>query len=333
MIILGELFLYIIIISISIFYVSQFNKKIEKTIFLSFITIALFMYLFGIIGQLQLGVIVIFILSIILLIYTIYKNRKNGTLKDLKEKIITTGSIFFTIIFFIFVITTLNRELINWDQFTYWSIEAKDMFNTNQMLNSIKDVTQYPPVPIILEYFSMKIIGQYSQGIEIFTTWILGISFFLPLFEKSNGKKLTNIMISILILCVPAVFRLLIFYESSYPDALLGIIIGELSYMYFKEEKSRYKTFSILLTLAFLTLIKPTGVVIALILWFTFALFEILTKRNLKQTIKEIFISKEFKILFVALAIIILTYVSWMGYRKIADTKTQHMFNQVVRWW
>lgn len=170
MIILGELFLYVIIISISIFYVSQFNKKIEKTIFLSFITIALFMYLFGIIGQLQLGVIVISILSIILLMYTIYKNRKNGTLKDLKEKIITTGSIFFTIIFFIFVITTLNRELINWDQFTYWSIEAKDMFNTNQMLNSIKDVTQYPPVPIILEYFSMKVIGQYSQGIEIFTT-------------------------------------------------------------------------------------------------------------------------------------------------------------------
>ena len=74
MTIFGYLFLYIIIISFSIFYTDIFHKKIEKTILLSFISIALSMYLFGIIGYLQIGVITISILSIALLIFTILKN-------------------------------------------------------------------------------------------------------------------------------------------------------------------------------------------------------------------------------------------------------------------
>ena len=260
MTILGYLFLYTIIISFSIFYANIFQKKIEKTIFLSLISITLLMYIFGIIDKLQIGVISISVLSIALLAFTIFKNIKKGTLKELEEKTITTGSIFFTIIFFVFIIVTLKRELTNWDQFTYWSIATKDLFYTNHLLNAIPNVTQYPPIPNILQYFFMKIIGNYSQGIEIFTTWILGISFFLPLFEKANGKKIANVMISAIILCMPAVFQMLIFYESSYPDALLGIIIGELSYIYFSEEKSKYKIFSMLITFSFLTLIKPTGV-------------------------------------------------------------------------
>ncbi len=332
MTILGYLFLYTIILSISVFYADIFQKKIEKTIFLSFISITLLMYLFGIIGQLQIGVIIVSILSILLLAFTIFKNIKKHTLKNLEEKTITTGSIFFTIIFFVFIIATLRRELTNWDQFTYWSIAAKDMFNTNQILMSIQDFIQYPPIPAVLQYFFMKIIGEYSQGIEIFTMWILGISFLLPLFEKTNGKKIATVMISLIILCVPAVFQMLIFYESSYPDALLGIIIGELSYFYFSEKTSKYKTISILLTFAFLTLTKPTGIVIALILWFTLALFEVLAKRNLNKKIKEIIFSKEAKILFVTLIVIVLIYTSWIVYRKIVDFKTQNTFGQAFRW-
>ena len=332
MTILGYVFLYAIIISIAVFYADIFQKKIEKTIFLSLISITLLIYLFGIIGQLQIGVITISILSIALLAFTIFKNIKKGTLKELEEKTITTGSIFFTIVFFVFIIVTLKRELTNWDQFSYWSIAAKDMFYTNNILLSRDILFQYPPVPTVLQYFFMKVIGNYSQGIEIFTTWILGISFLLPLFEKTNGKKIANVMVSTIILCVPAVFQMLIFYESSYPDALLGIIIGELSYLYFSEEKSKYKTYSMLLTFSFLTLTKPTGVVIAIILLVTFFVFEYLTKRNLKQKIKEIAFSKEVKILFISLIIIVFTYFSWMVYRKLVDTKTEHMLNEVIRW-
>lgn len=331
MIILRYLFLYIIIMSFSIFYADRFQKKTEKTILHAFISIILLLYLFGMVNQLETGVIIISLFSILLFVYTVYQNYKRKTFKELKEKTMTTGSIFFTILFFVFMLTTVSRELTHWDQFTYWSIATKDMFYTNHLLVGIQNVTQYPPVPTILQYFFMKVIGQYSQGIEIFTTWLLGISFFLPFFEKSNGKKLVNWMIAILILCVPAVFQMLIFYESSYPDALLGIIIGQLSYLYFTEETGKFKTFSVLITFFLLTLTKPTGVVIALILWVTFILFEIVSKKNLKQTIKEMIFSKELKILWIAFAVIVVTYTSWMLYRKVEDTKTQHMFSQVVR--
>lgn len=345
MILIRYLFLYIIILSISLFLADCLKKKLERTIPLGLIIIILILYLFGIIKQLPMGVLFISLFSIILLIYTIGKNVKKKTLQNLKQKIVSPGNVFFTILFFVFMITTMNREITHWDQFTYWSLSAKDMFYTNDMLLIMKDSIWYPPVPTLLQYFFMKMIGEYAQGIEIFTTWLLGFSFFLPLFEKTNRKKLTNFIVSILILCVPAVFQMLIFYESSYPDALLGILIGYLSYCYFCEENSLFKSINIGLTLALLTLTKSTGFAIAIILFITFLLFEILVKRKEKQGLKHIIFSKEIKTIGVFFIIIILTYASWTIYKKqtkeisnmpnevasiVSENKIQNVINSIL---
>lgn len=316
MLIIRYLFLYVIILSFSIFIADRLNKKVEHTIALSFITIIIILYIFGIVHQLFLGVIVTTILSITLLLYTILKNIKNKTGNDLKEKVITTGNLFFTIVFFVFLITTVNREITHWDQFSYWSVAAKDMYSTNRISLTTQAITQYPPVPTILQYFFMKILGEYRQGIEIFTTWMLGISFFLPLFEKSNGRKLVNFMISTIIVCVPAVFSVMIFYESSYPDALLGIVTGYLSYIYFFEKDSKFKKICILMGLILLTLTKATGIIFAGISLVCFFVLEVLTKKQNKQKIKEILNAKEVKNLILYLGIVFIVYMSWSVYLK-----------------
>lgn len=316
MVIIRYIFLYIVIQAFAISIADKFNKKLENTIALSLISIIIILYIFGIMNILQIGVITIVILSILILIYTIYKNIKNKTLKNIKEKITSAGNVFFTIMFFIFMIASIYRELTNWDQFSYWSISAKDMFYTNKIVTTIENTVSYPPIPAILQYFFMKVIGMYSQGIEIFATWLIGISFFLPLFKYSNGRKVANIIISIIILCIPAIFNMLIFYESSYPDALLGIVIGYLSYLYFLEEKSKFKTICITMALVLLTLTKPTGIILAIISIITFFLFEIISNKERRRKIKEVLISKEIKTIFIFLIIIIITYVSWCLYKK-----------------
>lgn len=318
MIIFRYVLLYVIILSYSIFIADLGNKKLEKTIPFSLISIILILYLFGLINLLSIGVYVIVITSMILLVYTIFKHVKNHTMKKLEEKIISVGTLFFSIIFFLFMITTANKQLMHWDQFSYWSISVKEMFYTNDLLITAENiVAQYPPVPTLLQYFFMKVIGEYRQGVEAFAIWLLCISFFLPFFEKSNGKKLTNVMISILILCVPAIFNMLNFYESSYPDVLLGILIGYLSYLYFCEKNTKWKTVTIILTFILLTLIKPIGVVISLILLMTFVLFEFITQGKKKKKLKDRIFSKEFKTLALFLVAIAITYMSWTVYVKI----------------
>ena len=311
MILIRYIFLYFIIIFPGIFLSDKFNKKIEKTIPIGLISISILIYLFGIINLLQIGVVITCAISIILFLYVLTKNIRNKTIYNLKENITTPAFMFFTVIFFIFSIVTLNRELTNWDQFSYWSITAKDMFYTNRFPLSISEISLYPPVPVTLQYFFMKIIGRYIQGIEIFTTWILGFLMLIPLFDKSNGKKITNFIIGIIILCIPAVFSMLIFYESSYPDALLGILIGYISYTYFFEEDSKFKMLNLIMALTLLTLTKATGFVISIILILTFILYQILNNRKngeLKENLKKIFIF---------LFIIIVTFATWKVYLNI----------------
>ncbi len=327
MIIFRYILIYMIILGFSMFFAELFKKKLEKTILLSLLTILILLYLFGMMNILKIGVFFVSLLGIGLLFYTILKTRKNKTGRTLKEKFLSPGNIFFTILFFVFVITTFSKELTNWDQFLYWSLSAKDMFYTDNILLTVVGhyTGQALPFQTLLGYFFMKIVGEYRQGIEIFATWLLGFSCFLPLFDKSNGKRIVNCMISILILCVPAVFSMLIFYESSYPDALLGIFVGYLMYLYFCEEKSKFTTFCMVMTMIGLTLTDRTGVIFAGIIWVSFLLYEMLgqKKENLRKNIKKFFLSKEMKILYLLFFTIAITYFSWTIYVKIEGIKVK----------
>ena len=195
-ILLRYILLYIIIIFGSIFISSKLKKKIDSSIIINFLCIIIILYIFGIFNLLNIGVWVISFLELILGSITIAKYIKNKQLHVLKENILTTGFIFFTIIYFVFAITTINKYLSNWDQFSYWSYAAKDMYYTNNLVITTSIGVQYPPMPTILEFFFMKVIGLYAQGIEAFAVQLLGFSLLLPLFEKIKNGKIAKISLS-----------------------------------------------------------------------------------------------------------------------------------------
>ena len=96
-ILLRIILLYVIIVSGSIFIAYKANKKIESCIAINFGLIILSLYIFGMLEILKYGVWIISFSNIILGIYTIIKNKNN--MKNLKEKILTPGFTFFTIVF------------------------------------------------------------------------------------------------------------------------------------------------------------------------------------------------------------------------------------------
>lgn len=312
MIILRYMAVYFIVMLGSIFLADKFNKKVQNTIIIDLLLVVVCLYIFGILNLFNVGIKIVSIVSILLGIITIVKNIKRKTIKQLGEKIFSAGTIFFIIMFLIFIITTSRRSITHWDQFSYWSYATKDMYYTGKLAIQNSITIQYPPMPAILQVFFMRIIGEYSQGIEIFTTWILGISMLIPLFNKSNDKKIVNIAIGILCLCIPAVFSMVIFYESAYSDGLLGLFIGYISIVHFFEKDNKFKNLSLILSIIVVTIMKPTGFVISGIIVITFLIYEFMKNKRL-----EFIKLKQNIIIIILILIILLTYLSWNMYLKL----------------
>lgn len=320
MIILKYVFLYFIILLGSIFIADRLKDKVQNTIIIDFMFSILGLYVFGILNIFNIGIYLVALSNLILGIITIIRYIKNKNVNQLKQMICTPGMLFFTLIYFVFIITTMNRTAIHWDQYSYWSYAAKDMYYSGKINIQNSIGVQYPPIPTILQVYFMKIIGTYSQGIEIFATWILSFSLLIPFFNKTNNKKICNIAISLIILCVPAIFSVLIFYESAYPDALLGLFIGYALQLYFLEKNKNIKKIAIPLLMFTITLTKPTGFVIAGIVTITFLIYEII--KNKANRLKPIKI-KEIQKIIIYILIIIITYMSFNIYVRIFNENSE----------
>lgn len=310
----GYLEIYISIILGSIFFANLFQKRIEACIVIDLFLKMVLMYLFGLMNQLFFGVIIVNILSIFLGIGSIIKNRRK---KNMKENIVTNGFFFFSVIYFVFIIFTLNRVTNLWDEYSYWSIITKKMFYSNQLINSGMTIF-YPPFPTILQYFFAKTLNCYTQAIELFANYILGFSMLLPLFEKvRTNKKIPNLAISIIILCIPAIFDYILFYQANYADAILGFLIGYILYQVYHEKKQSFLLLSLLLAFIILTLTKATGFYIAGILISVILLQKILEiegkgKEKVRNLIK--YLKQHKKVIFFGvgiIGIIIVLYFSW----------------------
>lgn len=319
-VLLRYILLYLVIISGSIFIANKANKKIEKCIAPNIAIIIIALYIFGIFEILKYGVWIIAGINIILGLYTIINNKNN-----LKEKILTPGFIFFNIIFFTLMITTYNKNLVDYDHYFYRSFNTKVIYYTDCISKGFEAL--YPPSINLLEYFFMKIIGEYAQGIEAFAVQIFGFSLLIPLFDRNKSTKFINTVISIAIICVPAILANLIFYESAYPDALLGLIIGYSIYMLYTEKNNKFKIFSVALILAVTTITKPIGFCISGIIIGMYILIELLNNKcNKKENIKKFFKSKEFRNIIILIITVVMIFTSWKIF-----TKINNKYNKGIR--
>ena len=319
---IGYIIIYISIIFGSIYISDQFNKKIESSIIIDILLKITILYVLGLLNQLQIGVIILNIVPILLGIITIIKRRKN--IINLKENILTYGMMFFTIIYFSFIIFTYGKMSNIWDEYSYWSVASKNMFYSNKLITNTENMlTIYPPVPTIWQYYFTKTIGVYSQGIEIFATQILGFALLIPLFEQIKTKrKIPTICLSIIILCIPAIFVQIEFYKAIYADIIIGLLIAYTLYQKYNEKNDKFLILSLILSFVSLSLIKLTGLYISLIVVCVF-ITEILIKIYREKQIKNIKIKenikqnvKEFKLIAIIILSILISIIFWNLYIK-----------------
>ena len=214
-IIIGYILLYFVIMLESTFISYKTKKSLSSSIPIDILTKISVLYVFGLFNILLIGVITTTVVSIILGIYALVKMNKTQ-----RNTLVDFGTIFFSIVYFVLSITTYERISNIWDEFTCWSLFTKKMFITN-----IYETDWYPPVPTIWQYYCCKLIGNYTQGIEMFGLYIFSFSLLLPLFNIKKEKSLIyNLVLSAIIICLPGIFSETYFYEAPYADAILGLL-------------------------------------------------------------------------------------------------------------
>ena len=288
-IIIGYIMLYFVIMLGSTFISYKTKKSLSSSISIDILTNIAVLYVFGLFNILLIGVITTSVISIL-------------------------GTIFFSIVYFVLSITTYERISNIWDEFTCWSLFTKKMFITN-----IYETDWYPPVPTIWQYYCCKLIGNYTQGIEMFGLYIFSFSLLLPLFNIKKEKSLIyNLVLSAIIICLPGIFSETYFYEAPYADAILGLLLG---YIFVERIFNTKYTYSLVVALFVLALTKGTGFYIAITTLICFFVYDAIKQiRNKEKIDKKKCISK-----IIIFLLILSSLASWNIYKNLNITREDNI--------
>ena len=308
-IIIGYIMLYFVIMLGSTFISYKTKKSLSSSISIDILTNIAVLYVFGLFNILLIGVITTSVISILLGIYALVKMNKTQ-----RNTLVDFGTIFFSIVYFVLSITTYERISNIWDEFTCWSLFTKKMFITN-----IYETDWYPPVPTIWQYYCCKLIGNYTQGIEMFGLYIFSFSLLLPLFNIKKEKSLIyNLALSIIIICLPGIFSETYFYEAPYADAILGLLLG---YIFVERIFNTKYTYSLVVALFVLALTKGTGFYIAITTLICFFAYDAIKQiRNKEKIDKKKCISK-----IIIFLLILSSLASWNIYKNLNITREDNI--------
>lgn len=308
-IVIGYILLYFVIMLGSTFISYKTKKSLSSSIPIDILTNIAVLYVFGIFNILLIGVITTTVVSIILGIYALVKMNKTQ-----RNTLVDFGTIFFSIVYFVLSITTYERISNIWDEFTCWSLFTKKMFITN-----IYETDWYPPVPTIWQYYCCKLIGNYTQGIEMFGLYIFSFSLLLPLFNIKKEKSLIyNLVLSAIIICLPGIFSETYFYEAPYADAILGLLLG---YIFVERIFNTKYTYSLVVALFVLALTKGTGFYIAITTLICFFVYDVIKQiRNKEKIDKKKCISK-----IIIFLLILSSLASWNIYKNLNITREDNI--------
>ena len=299
------------------------KEKIDKTIPIAVMGIILIIYVFGLFNVLNIGVLSVGIvagISMGYLIYSVIWNFKKKNIKEFFRRIFTPGIIIYILFWIIFLFINKRRLLSSWDEFSHWGLIVKNMFVFNTYGTNPETMVLfrgYPPFTAVFEYFFLAIKNSICEGEIIIAMNVLYVSMVLPLLSNIEWNK--NLKKSILVVPLLFVMPLLLFkdfYTTIYVDAILGIFMTYLLYIYFCEENKYIKYISMCLGLISLPLIKAAGSGLA-IFAIIIVLLDIILQENKEKNSKK---TKE-KIIFIITLILcfLIGKHSWSIHLKLTN--------------
>lgn len=265
---------FALISSGSVLCAAVWNRKYEEIVPITCSCIVMILFLFGIIGVLETGVIFICILGVGLYVFAMIWSITQNKIKDAVLNILTPAFFvyIFSLVFFAFFIG--GKMLWRWDEFSHWGDIVKVMtilndFGTNPESHST--FQSYPPGMSLFQYVLQKINmwvtkTEFSEWRLYFAQQVFCLSFFMPFLKKIKKESIFQTLgYALVIFLVPLLF-FDDFYTSIYIDQVLGILTGTgLAMILWHRKKDISYSLYIWFVCGMLVLVKDAGMLFATI--------------------------------------------------------------------
>ena len=311
----------LIIISIVIAYF--WKKDLVYIIPMSVLTSIIILYFFSIFNMLLAGVYAIYVIALIGVALFIYAAIRY------KMKFFKSISLTPIIIIVIFGIISLwahrGRMITLWDEFSHWGRVVKDMFYLDALGTHPKSMVifqSYPPGSALLQYLFMEIRGAFVEAELYHGINIIYFALILPLFKDLKAKNIFQIIITVLIaIILPTAFYDTM-HESLYVDGLLGIFFAYTLFVYFTNKFSTFNFINIAIALFVLTIMKPAGTGLAILVIFVILVdFCFANRAKSKQYFKNNNMVTALICIMLPIIFVVVAKISWSTYLDVSNAR------------
>jgi hypothetical protein len=266
----------------------------------------LVLYIFGIYGNLYLGVNLLFIFSIVI-IFFILKNYLNKIFQKLHLR-----HIYLLFPYLIYVVMIPNNYFFkSQDEFVWWGASTKWMFDNNHFVTDEFPGGQrhYPPGQQLFQYYFLKITFWSEANV------LRAQNFFILsaiLYTVSEMSRRTSLIPITFFIASCALYAFQFGYATIMNDALLGSAYAAAVTSSLKLERKLLSFLKLTLTMFILILLKDIGIVLAIIVISISSYNLFLIERESLSTKKSILTALVF--LSVTLTLVFTLRSSWQSY-------------------
>lgn len=290
----------------------------------------MFVLLFSglLVSDLRIGVYLIFMLSLGGFLASVYRERKN--LRTFFRTFFSVGFLVFAIGYLLCWLVSIPQTPHAWDDYGHWFPFVKQMVAYDKLYSdpSVYLMKQwfYTPAISLLQYLFCRMVGGFSECACYTVGTLLMFVSVLPILKWFEGKsvkvRLFSVITLFLSLYVTAREDLdgfFLGFRSSYVDIHLAAVTALLICWILFERESFGKTLCIGVISAFLTMIKVTGIMFALLGTGTYVLIlsmRLLLERKMQKEGrgaggKDCLQKKQLAMAFLPIAALVLIYMAW----------------------
>lgn len=338
--VLGFSLVYLYLVFMSYVVSNIFKQRFEISLFSFVSSILLIFVILGMLNMLSIikyFVLVSTLLGVIYIVYNLTKSRGKEKLNTTLKRFNEIGIVIFSILFVIFVMGGVNRYVHTWDEYSHWGFDAKAVIHYNKLSNCeevMSSTRAYPPVLTLFNYFINIFIGMFVEHNLYIGLSIFCLVFCMPILSIINKKE--KIVLPLYVLCITLcgmLFGSIYKYNTLYADLPFAIVTASAFaiYIIFKDDNKklmRYLSFPLLIAI----LTKPTGIIPVCGLLLIFGLIDYMKLRKDKFVFKE-FLLNIFEIIkkwWKLALVIVIVFVSWFLYAKIADGLNEHYYDAKI---
>lgn len=288
-----------------------FDKKLHETLPAALIAVTLAVYVFALLLPLSAAVWICAGIVAVTLVISIISRRKIDakiTISRIADDhgIISISKVLSPQLLILFAACTLfcilfaNRRVFFYDDLSYWGIYTKNIFTIDRLPHLYENCSvhykDYTPIIQILQYIALFGRKSFTEGSLFQTNVCLIYILLLPLInvvDDRNRSRSSRIAATVLYVIFPHILTSQ-FYTRLGVDLFLALSLGYVICCVFfvpaehtdKNSSETFRLACICLGVAFLSLIKSSGIVLSIMALVMFAVYELCgTKDNAKLSV------------------------------------------------